>query len=426
MSTKIPAIRGMNDVLPEQSHIWSALESTIRSLFAQYGYHEIRFPIVETTGLFVRSLGEVTDIVEKEMYTFIDSLNGDSLTLRPEGTASTIRAALEHNLLYDGPRRLWYSGPMFRHEKPQRGRYRQFHQFGLEALGFPGPDVDAEQIILTARLWKKLGLHDVELQINSLGDSAIRAKHRDRLTEYFSAHADKLGPDEQRRLHTNPLRILDSKNPALRDVIASAPTLLDNLDVESQEHFATLQSLLCAAGISYTINSRLVRGLDYYNRTVFEWVTTKLGSQGTICAGGRYDGLIEQLGGKSAPGCGFAMGVERLIELMKECGFVSEASKPDAYFAYQGEGTIEAAAVAAEAMRDAGLQVVLHAGGGGFKAQLKRADASAARYAVILGEDELKEGKFALKPLRGQGEQATLVLKQVIESIKQENIHGRL
>ena len=426
MSAKIQAIRGMNDVLPAQSHIWQDLESTIRNLFAQYGYSEIRFPIVETTGLFVRSLGEITDIVEKEMYTFIDSLNGDSLTLRPEGTASTLRAALEHNLLYDGPQRLWYSGPMFRHEKPQRGRYRQFHQFGLEALGFPGPDVDAEQIILTARLWRKLGLDGVELQINSLGDSATRANHRDTLIEYFSTHQDKLGLDEQRRLHTNPLRILDSKNPALREVIATAPTLLDNLDAESQAHFAVLQSLLRAAGISYTINPRLVRGLDYYNRTVFEWVTTKLGSQGTICAGGRYDGLMEQLGGKPAPGCGFALGVERLIELMKECGSASVASAPDAYFAYQGEGTTEAAAVAAEAKRDAGLQVVLHAGGGGFKAQMKRADASTARYAVILGEDELKQQKFALKPLRGQGDQSILGLMQVIESIKQGNIHGRL
>ena len=424
MSAKIQAIRGMNDLLPDQSHIWQRLESTIRALFAQYGYREIRFPIVETTSLFVRSLGEVTDIVEKEMYTFIDHLNGDSLTLRPEGTASTVRAALEHNILYDGPQRLWYSGPMFRHEKPQRGRYRQFHQFGLEALGYGGPDVDAEQIVLTARLWRTLGLTDVELQINSLGDSATRANHRETLIAYFQAHHDKLGPDEQKRLHTNPLRILDSKNPALKDVIAAAPTLLASLDSASQEHFSALESLLRAAGISYTINPRLVRGLDYYNRTVFEWVTSKLGSQGTICAGGRYDGLIEQLGGKPTPGCGFAMGVERLVELMKESGLATDTPAPDAYLAYQGEGTGTAALVAAEALRDAGLQVMLHAGGGGFKAQMKRADASNARYALLLGEDELKQGKFALKPLRGQGDQAILGLAQIIESIRQEAIHG--
>ena len=424
MSAKIQAIRGMNDLLPDQSHIWQRLESTIRALFAQYGYREIRFPIVETTSLFVRSLGVVTDIVEKEMYTFIDHLNGDSLTLRPEGTASTIRAALEHNILYDGPQRLWYSGPMFRHEKPQRGRYRQFHQFGLEALGYGGPDVDAEQIVLTARLWRTLGLADVELQINSLGDSATRANHRETLIAYFQAHQDKLGPDEQKRLHTNPLRILDSKNPALKEVIAAAPTLLESLDSASQEHFSALQSLLRAAGISYTINPRLVRGLDYYNRTVFEWVTSKLGSQGTICAGGRYDGLIEQLGGKSTPGCGFAMGVERLVELMRESGVATDTPAPDAYLAYQGEGTGTAALIAAEALRDAGLQVMLHAGGGGFKAQMKRADASNARYALLLGEDELKQGKFALKPLRGQGDQAILGLAQIIESIRQEAIHG--
>ncbi len=426
MSAKIQAIRGMNDLLPTDSPVWSWLEAKIRAVFGQYGYQEIRFPIVETTSLFVRSLGEVTDIVEKEMYTFVDSLNGESLTLRPEGTASTIRAVLEHNLLYDGPKRLWYAGPMFRHEKPQRGRYRQFHQFGLEALGFPGPDVEAEQIILTARLWRELGLRDVELQLNTLGSSEARASHRAKLIGYFSAHVNALGEEEKRRLHTNPLRILDSKNPGLTSIIAAAPTLLDDIDAESREHFEKLQSLLRAADISYTVNPRLVRGLDYYNRTVFEWVTNKLGSQGTICAGGRYDGLIEQLGGKPAPGCGFALGVERLIELMKECAVVTDAPTPDAYIVHQGDGAMQAAFSAAEAARDAGLAIVLHAGGGNFKAQLKRADGSAARYAIILGEDEVKSGRLSLKPLRGQGEQATIDLAQAIKSIKQGRTHGSL
>ncbi len=426
MSAKIQAIRGMNDLLPSDSPIWAWLEANIRAVFGQYGYQEIRFPIVEATGLFVRSLGEVTDIVEKEMYTFVDNLNGESLTLRPEGTASTIRAALEHNLLYDGPKRLWYAGPMFRHEKPQRGRYRQFHQFGLEALGFPGPDVEAEQIILTARLWRELGLRDVELQLNTLGNSDARAAHRAKLIDYFSAHIDVLGDEEKRRLYTNPLRILDSKNPALRNVIAAAPTLLDYIDAESKEHFEQLQSLLRAANIAYTINPRLVRGLDYYNLTVFEWVTNKLGSQGTICAGGRYDGLIEQLGGKPAPGCGFAMGVERLVEMMKECATVTQTPVPDAYVVHQGDGAMQAAFSAAEIARNAGLDIVLHAGGGNFKSQLKRADASAARFAMIFGEDEIKSGKLSLKPLRGQGEQATIDLSQAIESIKQGRTHGSL
>ena len=426
MTEKIQAIRGMNDLLPSESFVWTWLEAKIRAVFGQYGYQEIRFPIVETTSLFVRSLGEVTDIVEKEMYTFVDNLNGESLTLRPEGTASTIRAALEHNLLYDGPKRLWYSGPMFRHEKPQRGRYRQFHQFGLEALGFPGPDVESEQIILTARLWRELGLRDVELQLNTLGNSEARAKHRANLIEYLSAHVDKFGEEEKRRLQSNPLRILDSKNTALKSVIADAPTLLDYIDAESREHFEQLQTLLRAANIAYTINPRLVRGLDYYNRTVFEWVTTKLGSQGTICAGGRYDGLIEQLGGKPTPGCGFAMGVERLIEMMKECGTIVESRVPDAYVVHQGEGALQAAFGAAETARDAGLEIVFHAGGGNFKAQLKRADASAARYAIILGEDEVTSGKLSLKPLRGQGEQTTIDLSQAIESIKQGRTHGSL
>ncbi len=426
MSAKIQAIRGMNDLLPSHSPVWAWLEANIRAVFGQYGYQEIRFPMVENTGLFVRSLGEVTDIVEKEMYTFVDNLNGESLTLRPEGTASTIRAALEHNLLYDGPKRLWYAGPMFRHEKPQRGRYRQFHQFGLEALGFPGPDVEAEQIILTARLWRKLGLRDIELQLNTLGNSEARAAHRAKLIEYFSVHHDALGEEEKRRLNTNPLRILDSKNPALKAIIAAAPTLLDYIDGESKDHFEQLQALLRAANISYAINPRLVRGLDYYNRTVFEWVTTKLGSQGTICAGGRYDSLIEQLGGKPAPGCGFAMGVERLIEMMKECGTKTEINVPDAYVVHQGEGAMQAAFAAAEVARDAGLEIVLHAGGGNFKAQLKRADASAARFAMIFGENEIKDGKLSLKPLRGQGEQATIDLSQAIESIKQGRTHGSL
>src|SRR6476620_777815 len=319
-SRTIQAIRGMNDVLPDQVHLWEYFEQMVRDWMAEYGYRNIRMPIVEQTDLFVRSIGAITDIVEKEMYSFTDSLNGDSLTLRPEGTASCVRAALEHNLLYAGPQRLYYSGPMFRHERPQKGRYRQFHQVGVEALGYVGPDIDAELIVMCAELWKRLGISDVRLEIGTLGSTESRALHRHRLIGYLERHLGKLDDDASRRLHSNPLRILDSKNPEMREIIDGAPRLLDDLDEDSLAHFEGLQRILREEGINFEINPRLVRGLDYYNRTVFEWVTGKLGAQGTVCAGGRYDGLVEQIGGKSSPACGFAMGVERVLALMVECG----------------------------------------------------------------------------------------------------------
>ncbi len=375
----------------------------------------------------MRSLGEVTDIVEKEMYTFVDNLNGESLTLRPEGTASTIRAVLEHNLFTTARNACGMPVRCFATKNRSAGAIVSFTNLAWKRWDFPGPDVEAEQIILTARLWRELGLRDVELQLNTLGNSEARAAHRAKLIEYFSAHIDALGDEEKRRLHTNPLRILDSKNPALKNIIAAAPTLLDYIDVESREHFEQLQSLLRVANISYTINPRLVRGLDYYNRTVFEWVTTKLGSQGTICAGGRYDGLIEQLGGKPAPGCGFAMGVERLIELMKECGVHNCSARRSMLMSCIKAKAPCRRRLAQRKWRETrDLDIVLHAGGGNFKSQLKRADASAARFAIIFGEDEVKSGKLSLKPLRGQGEQATIDITQAIESIKQGRTHGSL
>jgi len=395
----------MNDVLPQDVHAWEFFEDTVRGWLAAYGYRGIRMPIVEHTALFKRAIGEVTDIVEKEMYTFEDALNGESLTLRPEGTASCVRAALEHNLLFQNAHRLYYMGPMFRHERPQRGRYRQFHQVGVESLGYAGPDMDAEHILMTARLWKLLGLSGIELQLNTLGTSEDRARHRARLIQYLEGHADLLDEDAKRRLHSNPLRILDSKNPAMQDMIAAAPKLLDDLDEVSLKHFEDLQTLLRGAGIGYTINPRLVRGLDYYNFTVFEWVTTQLGAQGTVCAGGRYDGLVEQLGGKPSPACGFAMGVERLLALREEQGIKTERPVPDVYVAHMGEVRAYALAVA-ERLRDAGVSAVLHCGGGSFKSQMKKADASGARFAVIIGEDEAARGMVSLKPLREAAEQA--------------------
>jgi histidyl-tRNA synthetase len=376
-------------------------------------------PLVEPTALFKRAIGEVTDIVEKEMYSFEDSLNGDQLTLRPEGTASCVRAVLQHNLLYNAPQRLWYAGQMFRHERPQKGRYRQFHQIGVEALGFAGPDIDAEQILMCARLWKKLGLRDVSLQINTLGDTASRQRHREKLIAYFEQHKEELDAEAQRRLHSNPLRILDTKNPAMQELVSAAPKLLDELDADAVAHFDAVQAILKQHGVAYEINPRLVRGLDYYNRTVFEWVTTRLGAQGTICAGGRYDGLIEQIGGKPAPACGFAMGIERLLALLQEDGMQNPAAPLDVYLVHQGEQASRLASTVAESLRDAALKVVLHCGGGSFKSQMKKADGSAAACAVIIGEDEVAANAVMLKPLRGSGEQQRVELQMLPQRIRE-------
>lgn len=415
MTKGVKAIRGMNDILPDESYLWTQFEQTIHQWLSTYGYRNIRTPIVEQTDLFVRSIGEVTDIVEKEMYTFVDHLNSDSLTLRPEGTASCVRAAIEHNLLYAGPQRLYYAGPMFRHERPQKGRYRQFHQVGVEALGYTGPDIDAELIVMCARLWGLLGLSGLRLEISTLGNAQSRALHRTRLIQYFEQHRSVLDEDALRRLHTNPLRILDSKNPVMHDVINGAPRLIDDLDEESIEHFESLQQILRDRGIDFEVNTRLVRGLDYYNRTVFEWVTDKLGAQGTVCAGGRYDGLIEQLGGKAAPACGFAMGVERLLALMQENRMSPPI--PDVYVVHQGEQATGYAWQCAEFLRDEGFRVVLHCGGGSFKSQMKKADASGARYALIIGEDEVRSQEVVIKPLRDVVEQSSVKLTAVSELI---------
>jgi histidyl-tRNA synthetase len=347
------------------------------------------------------------------MYTF-DDRNGDSITLRPEGTAGCVRAVLEHNLLYGGAKKLYYEGPMFRYERPQKGRYRQFHQFGVEALGFAGPDIDAEQIIMLGRLWKRLGLTEVELQINSIGDNDARARHRSELVKYFEANHDRLDEDARRRLNTNPLRTLDTKNPAMQELVENAPKLADYLNDEAREHFEGVQALLSAAGICFRVNPRLVRGFDYYNRTVFEWVTTKLGSQGTIAGGGRYDGLIEQLGGKPHPACGFAFGTERLVLLLRESEIIPPAQAPDAYLVYAGDRAVMYAVKLAEAMRDAGLVILMHCGGGSFKSQMKKADASGARFAIIAGDDEVEAGDLSLKPLRETGEQERIMLPAAI------------
>ena len=420
MAKQFQAIRGMNDILPGESALWQRLEAILREVLAGYGYHEIRLPLVEKTELFARSIGEVTDIVEKEMYTFADR-NGDSLTLRPEGTAGCVRACVEHGLLHHQTQRLWYAGPMFRYEKPQKGRYRQFHQVGAEAYGMAGPDIDAELICLSARLWRRLGIRDVALQINSLGSSAARLAYRGRLVTYFAARRDELDEDSRRRLDTNPLRILDSKNPALRAVIAEAPSLLDHLDPESQTHFAELRALLDAAGIAYQINPRLVRGLDYYCKTVFEWVTDTLGAQGTICAGGRYDGLIEQLGGQAVPGVGFALGLERLVAMLAAAGQPAAEPAPHAYLIAVGDAAQRHGLALAERLRDRlpDLRLRMNCGGGGFKPQFRRADASGARFALILGEAEVAAGTVAIKPLRAaETEQLTLPSDQVAEYLR--------
>ncbi len=419
MSNHLRAVRGMNDLLPADSPLWQFFESTLRGWLKSYGYRELRTPILEHTGLFKRAIGEVTDIVEKEMYTFVDELNGESMTLRPEGTASCVRAAIEHNLLFDGGKRLWYAGPMFRHERPQKGRYRQFHQFGIEALGFAGPDLDIEHLLMTARLWKLLGLSDcIHLEINSLGGAESRARHREKLIVYFQAHESELDEDAKRRLHSNPLRILDTKNPAMQALVEAAPKLMDELDEAALAHFAAVRRGLDDAGIGYKINSRLVRGLDYYNYTVFEWVTDRLGAQGTVCAGGRYDGLVQQLGGKAAPACGYAMGVERLLALLLDAGVAPPADAPDIYLVNVGEAASRFAPQAGEALRDAGFAVVLHGGGGSFKSQMKKADASGARYAMIIGDDEAVAGEVTIKPLRGEGEQQRVALAAAADLLK--------
>jgi histidyl-tRNA synthetase len=418
MSETIQAIRGMSDVLPDESPLWEAFEETVRDWLRMYGYRNIRMPIVERTDLFVRSIGEVTDIVEKEMYSFVDHLNGESLTLRPEGTASCVRAVLQHNLLYAGPQRLYYTGPMFRHERPQKGRYRQFHQIGVEAFGYAGPDADAEHMVMAARLWRRLGLTDLRLQINTLGSPESRARYRARLVKYLEQHLDALDADGRRRLHANPLRILDSKNPAMLPLIAEAPRLYDDLDETSLRHFEGVQAILRALGLEYEINPRLVRGLDYYNHTVFEWLTERLGAQSAVCAGGRYDGLVAQLGGKPAPACGYAMGVERLLALMSESGSVAPAPVPDVYLVFSGSGVEPPAWQAAEALRDAGLDVVLHCGGGSFKSQMRRADTSGAAFAVIVGEAEATAGRVAVKPLRALGEQLSVSAAEAVEIIR--------
>ena len=413
MTTTLTAIRGMNDVLPDEAALWERFEDVARAVFAQYGYRNIRVPIVEQTPLFVRGIGDATDIVEHEMYTFEDKLNGESLTLRPEATAGIVRAAIEHSLTYERPQRVWTSGPMFRHERPQRGRYRQFHQLDVEALGFAGPDVDAEQIIMLARLWRALGIGDgVKLAINSIGDAAERRAHRADLVAYFERHAGVLDSDAKRRLHTNPLRILDSKNPAMQDVVRGAPKLVDRLSGASSEHFDKLQRLLAESGIEYTIDSRLVRGLDYYNRTVFEWITDRLGAQGTVAGGGRYDGLFEQLGGKPTPACGFAIGCERMILLMQETGTKAAAALL-AYVVHDGDAATRLAWRAGEMLRDAGANVVVNGGGGSFKSQMKRADASGARFALLIGADEAAANAVSVKPLREPGEQKTVPLNEL-------------
>jgi histidyl-tRNA synthetase len=420
---KLSAVRGMNDLLPGDSPVWEWFEARVADWVRSYGYRLIRTPLLEHTELFVRGIGEVTDIVEKEMYSFEDRLNGENLTLRPEFTAGTVRAAVEHSLTYEGPKRVWSMGPVFRHERPQRGRYRQFHQVNVEALGFPGPDIDAEHIVMLARLWKILGIGSVRLEINCLGQADERARHRADLISYFESHQDVLDDDARRRLHSNPLRILDSKNPALSGVVAQAPQITAYLGDSSRAHFEGLQGLLAAAGIGFAVNPRLVRGLDYYNLTVFEWITDALGAQGTICGGGRYDPLVERIGGRASPSCGFAIGVERVIELLKESGAADPDVAADVYVAHQGGATAVEAFIAAERLRDAGLDVMFHAGDGSLKSQMKKADASGAEYAVIVGEAELAERSAAVKTLRGPagaagtGEQRIVPLDRLADQL---------
>ena len=406
----------MNDILPEIAGTWRYLETVVQDIVESYGYREIRLPLLEYTDLFKRSIGEVTDIVEKEMYTF-DDRNGESLTLRPEATAGMVRAGMTNGLLHNQRQKLWTAGPMFRYEKPQQGRYRQFHQFDVEALGYAGPDVDAELIIMSARMWRRLGIGRIRLEINSLGVPESRLRYREALVEYFNSVKSRLDEDSIRRLEQNPLRILDSKNPDMQDIVEAAPVMLDYLDDESAEHFAGLKALLDAAGIEYTVNRRLVRGLDYYSKTVFEWVTDALGSQGAVCSGGRYDGLVEKLGGRATPAIGWAMGIERFVALFEACGGQAPDRSADVYLAAVGDGTLRRAFALAEELRDrmADLRVEVNLGGGSFKSQLKRADKSNARFALVLGEQELTEGRIGLKPLRSDEEQTSVMLDEVAE-----------
>ncbi|WBA08130.1 histidine--tRNA ligase [Salinivibrio kushneri] len=419
MAKTIQAIRGMNDCLPSQSPLWQKLESTIKKVVSAYGYSEVRMPIVEATHLFSRAIGEVTDVVEKEMYTF-DDRNGDSLTLRPEGTAGCVRAGIENGLLYNQEHRLWYTGPMFRHERPQKGRYRQFHQFGVEVFGLNGPDVDAELIMMTARMWRELGIAEhVRLELNSIGSPQARANYRQALVDFLMQHESVLDEDSKRRMQTNPLRVLDTKNADIQAILVDAPQLGDYLDDESKQHFALLCELLDAAGIEYQVNHRLVRGLDYYNRTVFEWITDSLGAQGTVCGGGRYDGLVEQLGGKATPAVGFAMGLERLVLMLENLNQDDVRPAVDVYMVTAGEGAMVAGMKLAERLREQvpGLRVMSHFGGGNFKKQFKRADKVGASVALVLGEDEVANGTVALKDLKG-GEQQTLNQDEIAASLK--------
>ncbi|MGV6859244.1 MAG: histidine--tRNA ligase [bacterium] len=425
MAELIKSIRGVHDILPDESGRWAELEARVQKVVSAYGYREIRMPIIESTELFKRSIGDVTDIVEKEMYTFEDR-NGDSLTLRPEGTAGCVRACMQHGLLHNQQQRLWYQGPMFRHERPQKGRYRQFHQIGVETFGFDTPLIEVELLAMTARLWSELGIDDVRLEINSLGSNEARAAYRETLVEYFSAHKEMLDEDSLRRLETNPLRILDTKNPSMQTLVANAPSLADNLDEESRDHFAELQAGLDSLGIAYTVNPRLVRGLDYYSRTVFEWITDSLGAQGTICAGGRYDGLVSQLGGKAVPAVGFAMGVERILQLLEEQDKALEKQPLDVYVMPMGDKALSYAMSLAEELRShvSPLQVMLHVGGGSFKSQMKKADKSGALFAMIVGESEVENHSVTLKPLRNReqdqqeisrGDAATVLVDHLVQ-----------
>lgn len=420
---KVSAIRGMNDALPEVASRWELLEAMLQSWLAQYGYQNMRVPVLEHTRLFTRGIGEVTDIVEKEMYTFTDSLNGESLTMRPEFTAGLVRATIEHNLLYDRPRRIYCAGPVFRHERPQRGRYRQFHQIDVEALGFAGPDVDAELIQMTARLWRQLNIGDIRLELNSLGQLGERQAHRTALIAHLEKHRQVLDEDGLRRMYTNPLRVLDSKNPAMQQMADEAPRLFDFLGGPSRAHFEGLCRRLDDAGIAYTINPRMVRGLDYYNLTVFEWVTDRLGAQATVCGGGRYDDLIALLGGKPAPAVGFAIGMERLLDLWEQSIQMPVRPECQVYFIHQGEPAQRMAMRLAETLRDHGMRVIVHAGATGFKAQFKRADNSGAAIAVILGEEEVASGQASVKALRlvdgqGQGEQQRVPMDALVTYLK--------
>ena len=429
---QIKSVRGMRDILPEEIPDWHYFEKIWLQLMQSYGYEEIRFPLVESTALFKRSIGEVTDIVEKEMFSFQDRDNGDNLSLRPEGTAGCVRAGLENGLLYNQVRRLWYMGPMFRHERPQQGRYRQFHQVGVEAFGLEGPDIEVEHILMMARFWKSMGLSEaVTLQVNTLGSSIARSEYRVKLIEYLSKHETALDADSKRRMHTNPLRILDSKNPAMSDIINNAPKCYDHLDAESKAHFELFLSYLDNAGIVYQVNPNLVRGLDYYNRTVYEWVTDKLGAQGTVCSGGRYDGLVQQLGGNPAPGVGFAAGIERILLLRRALGHAEEKIV-DAYLIHVGEAPEKAALLLAESLRDAyaDLRLVVHCGKGNFKQQFKKADSSGAKIALILGEEELQNQTLGVKFLRERKDQMVVPLKDIkpflteIFGNDKGNIHG--